>query len=130
MHLHELELDLFNTLTGGVRRKMAAGELPECLMRHLLEHQKVICTRRWGPYTSINVNLFLQSYGFDDELVQYTAGTLFEAGSDTTTSLTTSLVLAATNNNEFWQKAQEEVDRVVGSDRMPTFADSDDLPCE
>lgn len=41
MHLHQLELDLFNTLTGGVRRKMAAGELPECLMRHLLEHQKV-----------------------------------------------------------------------------------------
>jgi cytochrome P450 len=69
-------------------------------MRHLLENQK--------------------TYGFDDELVQYTAGTLFEAGSDTTTSLTTSLILAATNNNEFWQKAKEEVDRVVGPDRMPT----------
>ena len=39
--LHQFELELYSKLTAGVRRKMKAGELPECLMRHLLENQKV-----------------------------------------------------------------------------------------
>ena len=55
--LHQFEVDLYKKLTSGVRRKLANGELPECLMRHLLQNQA--------------------SYGFDDELVDYAAGTLF-----------------------------------------------------
>lgn len=29
---------------------------------------------------------------------------------------------------QIYAKAQEEVDRVVGTDRLPTFADMDSLP--
>ena len=36
--------------------------------------------------------------------------------------------LAMTRHPEVLQKAQEEMDRVVGRDRLPTFADRDALP--
>lgn len=48
---------MYKKLTSGVRRKMANGETPVCIMRSLLEGQA--------------------QYGFDDELVDYAAGTLF-----------------------------------------------------
>jgi cytochrome P450 len=46
-----------------------------------------------------------------------------EAGSDTTSSTLLSFVLAMTQHPEVLRKAQEEVDRVCGSDRSPTFDD-------
>lgn len=54
---------------------------------------------------------------------------MFEAGSDTTTSLTISLFLACANDPSIAKTAQAEIDRVVGDDRMPTFADLEDIPC-
>lgn len=38
--LHDFEMKLYNMLTAGVREKMARGELPDCLMRHLIQRQK------------------------------------------------------------------------------------------
>jgi hypothetical protein len=63
--LHLFEVKLYEKLTAGVRRKMANGELPECLMRHLLQRQ--------------------EEFGLDDEDVLYLAGTLFEAGEESPT---------------------------------------------
>jgi cytochrome P450 len=37
-------------------------------------------------------------------------------------------ILAMVHNPAVQQRAQEELDRVVGRDRMPTFADRDQLP--
>lgn len=54
---------------------------------------------------------------------------MFEAGSDTTTSITISLFLACANDPSIAKEACVEIDRVVGEDRMPTFADLKDLPC-
>jgi cytochrome P450 len=40
----------------------------------------------------------------------------------------TSFLLAMTCHPEIFQKAQEEMDRVIGHDRLPDFDDLDSLP--
>lgn len=37
-------------------------------------------------------------------------------------------MLAMTRNNEVLKKAQEEIDRVVGHERLPDFSDRESLP--
>ncbi|KAJ3522356.1 hypothetical protein NM688_g8885 [Phlebia brevispora] len=49
-------------------------------------------------------------------------------GADTTVSANYSFFLAMTLYPEAQRKAQEEIDRVVGTDRLPVFADRENLP--
>ncbi|KAK4039004.1 cytochrome P450 [Parachaetomium inaequale] len=53
--------------------------------------------------------------GFSDDQASYITGTLLEAGSDTTSSTLYAF------------KAHEEIDRVIGPNRMPTMDDERDL---
>ncbi|PKS08389.1 hypothetical protein jhhlp_005333 [Lomentospora prolificans] len=66
--------------------------------------------------------------GFDDDQAAYISGTLLEAGSDTTSSTLYAFMQAMLIYPEVQQKAFEEIDRVIGSDRMPTMEDEMDLP--
>lgn len=50
------------------------------------------------------------------------------AGSDTTAATIASFVLAMTIHPEIQKKAQEELDRVIGPDRLPTWEDRSQLP--
>jgi hypothetical protein len=50
-----------------------------------------------------------------------------EAGSDTTSSTLLAFVLAMSQHPEILKQAQEEVDRVCGSDRSPNFDDVEKL---
>lgn len=50
------------------------------------------------------------------------------AGSDTSSSLMSWWVLAMAAHPEAQKKAQEEIDRVVGRDRIPTIDDMANLP--
>lgn len=51
-----------------------------------------------------------------------------EAGSDTTASILLSYVQAMVSNPEAFKKAQQEVDVVCGTERLPTIEDVDKLP--
>ncbi|KAH7884150.1 cytochrome P450 [Phlebopus sp. FC_14] len=62
-----------------------------------------------------------------DEM-SFLAGTLFAAGSDTTAVGITTMIMAAACYPEAQARVQEELDMVVGRDRMPTFEDSSSLP--
>lgn len=64
---------------------------------------------------------------FDDKDIAYILGTLFEAGSDTTTSALTALLLASCIDPQALQAAKEELDRVIGDERMPSLDDQSDL---
>ncbi|KAJ6535753.1 cytochrome P450 [Mycena capillaripes] len=66
--------------------------------------------------------------GIDDEMAGYFAGALLEAGAETTSSFLHSLILVLIAYPEAQRKAQEEIDRIVGEDRMPTLDDLDRLP--
>ncbi|KAJ7170769.1 cytochrome P450 [Mycena crocata] len=67
-------------------------------------------------------------WGFTRDMVGHLGGTLIEAGSDTTSSFTQSLVLALVAFPEVQRKAQAELDRVVGNDRAPKYDDLEQLP--
>jgi cytochrome P450 len=66
--------------------------------------------------------------GFDDDAAGYITGSLLEAGSDTTASTLYGFIQAMLLWPEVQRKAQEEIDRVVGPDRLPTMDVYENLP--
>jgi hypothetical protein len=81
----------------------------------------------------------------EDHIVKWSAASLYSGGADTVSPLFTylkyfeinfpqtvsaiySLFLAMTLSPDAQKKAQAEIDAVVGSDRLPSFADRDSLP--
>lgn len=63
----------------------------------------------------------------NDEIATLTVN-LIGGGVDTTTSTMISGVLALCAFSDVQKKAQEELDRVVGRERMPDFQDEAELP--
>lgn len=66
--------------------------------------------------------------GLDDLQAAYQTGGLVEAGSETTSAYLNSFILNMTQNPHVMKKAQDEIDRVVGPDRLPTWEDEPNLP--
>jgi len=67
-------------------------------------------------------------YNLSDLELSSLAGNLFGAGSDTSSSTLITFVLACCAFPEALPAAWEELDRVVGHHRTPTFSDEDNLP--
>jgi fumagillin biosynthesis cytochrome P450 monooxygenase len=63
-----------------------------------------------------------------EEDIKWTAATLYAAGSDTAVSSLSSLVLAMVMFPEVQRQAQDEIDKVIGKDRLPCFEDRKKLP--
>jgi len=59
---------------------------------------------------------------------KWVAGMMYAAGSDTTQTAAIRFILAMALHPDVQQKAQEELDRVVGSSRLPNLSDKDNLP--
>ncbi|TCD68003.1 hypothetical protein EIP91_011672 [Steccherinum ochraceum] len=73
-----------------------------------------------------------RAFGDDDgvwseDVLLRCAPQLFTGGSDTTISAVSTFFLAMTLYPEVQVKAQEEIDRVIGPDRLPTCADRESL---
>ncbi|KAF5492245.1 Cytochrome P450 monooxygenase atE [Colletotrichum siamense] len=66
--------------------------------------------------------------GIDDLLAAYTCGGLVEAGAETTATTINNWTLAMILFPDVMRKGQEELDRVVGSGRLPTWDDEKNLP--
>ncbi|KAJ4211748.1 hypothetical protein NW759_012347 [Fusarium solani] len=66
--------------------------------------------------------------GINDLEAAYTCGGLIEAGSETTATTINNWMLAMVLFPETAKKAQEEIDRVSGSERLPQFSDQENLP--
>ncbi|KAK2011616.1 cytochrome P450 [Colletotrichum eremochloae] len=64
----------------------------------------------------------------DEHDIKFAAAILYGGGADTTTSTISSFVLAMLMFPDVQKKAQMEIDRVVGSDRLPSFDDQPRLP--
>lgn len=64
----------------------------------------------------------------DEEAIVWTAASLYGAASDTTMITLSIFTLAMVMFPHVQHKAQEEIDRVVGTDRLPNFDDRDRLP--
>jgi cytochrome P450 len=69
-----------------------------------------------------------EKVGLDTLQAAYQTGGLVEAGSETTSAYLNSFILNMSINPSVYRKAQEEVDRVIGEDRLPTWEDEANLP--
>ncbi|KAL7799316.1 cytochrome P450 [Trichoderma afarasin] len=63
-----------------------------------------------------------------DEAIRWTAGVMFAGGADTTVSTIKTFLLGMVLNPVVQRKAQEEIDKVVGPDRLPEANDEENLP--
>lgn len=91
-----------------VKKQMAAGTATHSFSSALLEGQKLTADEE-----------------FD---LKWSAASLYSGAADTTVSAIYSFFLALALYPAVAEKAQEEIDAVVGSDRLPTFADRENLP--
>ncbi|KAH7912664.1 cytochrome P450 [Hygrophoropsis aurantiaca] len=105
---HQEEKALFDGVLQGVKNEMVTGTARPCFAKFLLEHQR--------------------DYSISDGELSYVAGSLFGAGSDTTASAITIVMMAAAKHPSAQTRVQEELDAVVGRERLPTFADQPMLP--
>ena len=64
----------------------------------------------------------------DEEAIIWTAASLYGAAADTTVVSLTAFTLAMLRYPSVQQKAQQEIDAVVGRSRLPTFKDREKLP--
>lgn len=105
--LHEEELSLFRQLQSDVRKQIVQGNAPNSFTRTFLEHQEAL--------------------RLSDDEGAYVVGTMFEAGSGTTSAAMQSFCLAMCHFPDWQQKMKEQLDQVVGN-RMPEFSDIPNLP--
>ncbi|KAG6839627.1 hypothetical protein C0991_000816 [Blastosporella zonata] len=67
-------------------------------------------------------------YGLTNRESAWLAATMFAAGAETTSAVMAWFVIAMAAYPEVQQRAQAELDAVVGQSRMPTFSDLPNLP--
>lgn len=63
-----------------------------------------------------------------EDIILWTAGALYAAGADTTVAATKAFVFIMTTQPDIQQRAQEEIDTVVGKERLPSLQDRASLP--
>ncbi|KAJ7937382.1 cytochrome P450 [Mycena leptocephala] len=91
-----------------VKHQMAAGTAPISFTSTLLEPKQLTAEEE-----------------FD---IKWSSASLYSAGADTTVSAVNAFFLAMALYPAVQAKAQREIDAMVGGDRLPTFADREDLP--
>ncbi|PAV15413.1 cytochrome P450 [Pyrrhoderma noxium] len=103
-------------------------------------------TSRSGPYNDLKRKIFegtanssligklIEENRRDDgkisneETIESIGGAIFLAGADTTEATLETFILAMLMHPDVQKRAQEELDRVVGTDRLPTLDDRENLP--
>ncbi|KAK6447166.1 hypothetical protein FP744_10003416 [Trichoderma asperellum] len=106
--LHKKEMDMYLNLWLEAKQSYKSGTYKDCICVSLAQQQ--------------------DKNGFTDEQAAYVAGSFLEAGSDTTSSTLYGFIQAMILFPEVQRKAQAEIDRVIGPDRLPTLDDEDNLP--
>ncbi|OAL39602.1 hypothetical protein AYO20_00999 [Fonsecaea nubica] len=107
-HVHQVGRELYTEHWLKAKQHLKDGTGLPCICNDLLLAQK--------------------SENLSDEAVGYIVGSLLEGGSDTTSSTMYGFVQAMMVFQDVQKKAQEEIDRVVGPDRLPTVDDYPNLP--
>jgi len=100
--------DMAETPHQFVKDQLAAGTAISSFTSELLDNGEIT------PETEYNI--------------KWSAASLYSGGADTTVSSIHSFYLAMIMHPEAQRKAQAEIDKVIGSDRLPKLADQPSLP--
>ncbi|KAG6245095.1 hypothetical protein E4U24_004603 [Claviceps purpurea] len=99
-----------------VVQRMSRGNFTPSYISHYLEH---------NDENSGEKQVLSQQ---EESALKNSAAILFGGGSDTTVSSVSSFILAMILYPEVQRRAQQEIDEVVGGERLPGFEDRDHLP--
>ena len=116
------EMDLFGGLLEEHKGNVKGGMTRDCFMSKYLR-ARADSGHEDAPGLGITPDGWMR-----DKFLAYTAGSMLEAGSDTTASSLQIFLLYMLANPRCLKLAQHEIDDVVGSDRMPTWDDEEKLP--
>ncbi|KAI8940528.1 hypothetical protein NX059_004206 [Plenodomus lindquistii] len=100
----KLWMSLFNSLKTQIETKSA----PECFVKQLIDSD-------------------FASQGISELQAAFLAGSMIEAGSETTSAALNTAILYLSAHPEARAKAHEELDRVIGRQRSPDFTDEASL---
>lgn len=107
--LHQGLVDTYGGMIKRIESRLNAGEeVPDCLAKTMLQMRK--------------------TEGLDDLDMAILTSAFMIGGVETTASIMQWFSALIPAYPEIQKKAQEELDRVVGRDRLPTIEDEKDLP--
>ncbi|KAL9047336.1 MAG: hypothetical protein Q9214_000063 [Letrouitia sp. 1 TL-2023] len=112
-----------------VTRARSIGNQMETLYDDILS--KVIARRESGKRSESFMDQILDQQKKNElapNQLRFIGGVLMEGGSDTSSSLILAIIQAMIKYPAIQQKAQGEIDAVVGSDRSPQWSDLKNLP--
>jgi len=120
----KLQTDLWVEYLAELKEKMKTmtGAVTECYAGSYLE-KRADSGYENAPGCGLTENGFLR-----DTTLGYVAGSILQAGADTTASTMETFILFMMSNPVALEKARKEIDEVVGVDRMPTWEDEVRLP--
>ncbi|KAG6810836.1 hypothetical protein H0H92_010131 [Tricholoma furcatifolium] len=95
-------------LLNDVKSRMQNGTIPDCLTSQAISEQHI--------------------HGMNDVELAYSVSSPFGAGIETTSGTLLTFILAVIHFPSVMKKAQAELDRVVGPNRLPDFHDTENLP--
>jgi Cytochrome P450 len=114
---------------GGGGRTSQASILPDfCLSHGSPSPDTNFLYSYWASYAKQLLEQREKYADLDDHELNSQPGSVFSAGVDTTSATLQSLVLALVLHPDVQEKAHEEMDRVVGQMRSPTWKDEPQLP--
>lgn len=99
---------VYGTLVGETRERLAEGKGTSCFLATILK------TQEKGQYT--------------DKHLSHLSGVLLEGGAETSASSIMIYIMVMAAYPDVLAKAQEEVDRICGTSRMPNKDDIDNMP--
>ncbi|TFK52653.1 cytochrome P450 [Heliocybe sulcata] len=120
--MHDWEMELWGGLLEDIKVDMKNGIFRDSYVGNYLKERS-----EKGQEEAPGVGMTEDGW-LRDKLLAYTAGTVLEAGSDTTASTMQSFILFMLAHPHVLKKVRDEIDSVVGEDRMPNFDDEKSLP--
>ncbi|KAJ5192743.1 hypothetical protein N7449_008885 [Penicillium cf. viridicatum] len=98
-------------------------------LSHWLRAKEEVQQNTIKPCFSAGMYKAQKEDGFSDDQAAYISGTLLEADSDTTSSTLYAFVQAMLLYPDVQRKARKEIERAVGSGRLPVMEDLSELQC-
>lgn len=103
---------------------MEVGELPYKFAKDRIKEGRASFVSRSAEQAQLE-----QTFTTENEhAIKWSAASMYTGGADTSVSTTAAFFLAMTVFPDAQRTAQEEIDRVIGMDRLPTAADRENLP--
>jgi cytochrome P450 len=107
--LFDKQVNLWMSFWSLLKTQMDTKQAPECFVKQFIESD-------------------YKKQGISELQAAFLAGSMIEAGSETTSAALNTAILYLSAHADVRRKAQEELDTIVSSSRSPTFDDEQALP--